>query len=92
MTGITRKETADVVANYFGGLTHHVGGAYDEYHVFDTKARAWKIVSDASVVPMKKAQGKLVEANREYKVELVSPILTLNPCRNWSERFERHGR
>ncbi|WP_378954236.1 amidoligase family protein [Pelosinus sp. sgz500959] len=77
MTGITRKEAADVVANYFGGLTHQVGGAYDEYHVFDTKARNWKIVSDASIVPMKKEQGKLVEAfSRDYKVELVSPILT----------------
>lgn len=77
MTGITRKEAADVVAEYFGGLTHQVGGAYDEYHVFDTKARTWKIVSDASIVPMKKEQGKLVEAfSRDYKVELVSPILT----------------
>lgn len=76
MTGITRKEAADVVAKYFGGLTHQVGGRYDEYHVFDPKARAWKIVSDASIIPMKKVRGELVEAGGEYKVELVSPILT----------------
>jgi len=76
MTGITRTEAADVVGNYFNGLTHQVGGAYDEYHVFDAKARAWKIVSDASLVPMKKTKDELLEAGREYKVELVSPILT----------------
>ena len=77
MTGITRKEAADVVANYFGGLTHQVGGAYDEYHIFDAKARVWKFVSDSSIMPMRKSQGELVEAfSRDYKVELVSPIPT----------------
>ena len=50
---------------------------YDEYHVFDNKARGWKILSDSSIVPMRKTQGELVEAfSRDYKVELVSPILT----------------
>lgn len=95
MTGITRKEAADVVANYFGGLTHQVGGAYDEYHVFDSKARTWKIVSDASIVPMKKERGKLVELfSRDYKVELVSPILTyqdIEPLQELVRAFRAAG-
>ena len=76
MTGITRKETATVVAKFFNNLTYHSGGVYDEYHILDTKARTWKIVCDTSITPMRKTQGKLVDADREYKVELVSPILT----------------
>ena len=75
MTGITKKEAADVVAKFFNNLSYHQGGAYDEYHVLDAKARC-KIVNDASNIPMKKAQGEIVPADSYYKVELVSPILT----------------
>jgi len=76
VTGITRKETAEVVAKLFNNMAYHRGGAYDEYQVLDAKARTWKIVSDASIIPMKKVQGELVPADSTYKVELVSPILT----------------
>ena len=76
ITGITRKETAEVVAKFFNNLVYHRGGAYDEYHVLDTKARTWKIVSDASIIPARRVEGKLFPADNNYKVELVSPILT----------------
>lgn len=74
-----------MVAKYFGGLTHQIGGRYDEYHVFDTKARTWKIVSDASIEPMKKVRGELVPADSTYKVELVSPILTYDDIESLQE-------
>ena len=76
VTGISRKETADVVAKFFNNLAYHWCGSYDEYHVLDAKARTWKILSDASIIPMRRLQGELVPADNNYKVELVSPILT----------------
>jgi len=76
MTGITRKEAATVIAKYFNSLVDHWGGAYDEYRTKDYKGRTWKLVSDGSLTNMKKVQGRLITAGREYSVELVSPILT----------------
>jgi len=76
VTGISRKETADVVAKFFNNLAFHRVGSYDEYHILDAKGRTWKVVRDASIIPMKRVQGELVAADGEYKVELVSPILT----------------
>lgn len=75
MTGLTRKEAAAVVANYFSSQVEHRGGSYDEYRVLDSKGRAWKLVSDASIITMKKAHGELTAADKQYSVELVSPIL-----------------
>lgn len=76
MTGITRKEAATVVANYFNSQVEHRGGAYDEYRVHDDQGRAWKIVSDASVVPMQQVNGQLISADKTFRVELVCPILS----------------
>ena len=76
MTGLTRKDAATVVANYFGSQVEHRGGTYDEYQVHDNQGRAWKLVSDASIITMKRVEGRLVPADKIYSVELVSPILT----------------
>lgn len=71
MTGITRKIAASVIAAYFSKQAQHVGGAYDEYMVRDTSNRKWKVVSDSSIIAQRKDGGY---ADREYKVEFVSPI------------------
>ncbi|MBP2656763.1 MAG: amidoligase [Firmicutes bacterium] len=76
MTGLTRKDAAQVVASYFASHIQHHGGSYDEYWVVDSKRRTWTLVSDSSIHAMEKTQGHLVSAGNEYKVELVSPILT----------------
>jgi len=76
MTGITRREAAHVIAQYFTSQVNYRGGAYDEYRVLDNKGRTWKLVSDGSLTTMKKVQGRLITADKEYSVELVSPILT----------------
>jgi len=56
---------------FFNNLAYHWCGSYDEYHVLDAKERTWKILSDASIIPMKKVRGELVPADNNYKVELV---------------------
>lgn len=55
----------------FSKQAQHVGGAYDEYMVRDTSNRKWKVVSDSSIIAQRKDGGY---ADREYKVEFVSPI------------------
>lgn len=75
-TGITRARAAKVVADYTGGFVVHDGGSYDTYRAILPDGRAYKFVSDASIKPRKKENGVIVVAGNEYKVELVSPILT----------------
>ena len=75
MTGITRAKAAEVIANYLGVEVERTNNSYDCYKITAPDGRVWQIMSDASIQPMKKANGKLEEAAGEYKVELVSPIL-----------------
>ena len=71
MTGIKRETAAKAIAEYFGSQTTYVGGAYDAYAVRDGQDRQWKIVYDSSI----RAETRRGQtSNREYKVEIVSPI------------------
>lgn len=74
MTGITRTRAADVVAEYFGTSSQYSGGVYDAYSVKDGERRIWKLVSDGSIDCQKKEGRRKVSADRNYSVELVSPI------------------
>ena len=77
MTGLTRKEAAEVVANQLWAESlDHVGGSYDVYHILDQQGRTWKIVSDSSIEAQTLYGKTRHRANSEYRVELVSPILT----------------
>lgn len=71
MTGLTRKEASEIIALHFSSLSIHEGGGYDTYSVSDQHGRKWKIVSDASITPQR---GSRSTTNREYMVEMVSPI------------------
>lgn len=75
-TGITREQAACVAAGHFGGFATHVGGYYDAWQVKDSCGRDWKFVSDSSIKAQVKQDGRRVPASDQYKVELVSPILT----------------
>lgn len=69
-TGITRTQAARVAAEHLGGRADYSNT------VTDRNGRKWKFVSDGSIRPEKKVGGRKVAASNEYKVELVSPILT----------------
>ena len=66
-TGITRKEAADTIADYFNTTSSIKSG----YHIVDGKRRTWKVISDASISPRLK-NGQL--ATDQHKCELVTPI------------------
>lgn len=63
MTGITRWDAANVVANHFGSIVDYRGGGYDLRIVRDEQGREWKVMRDASV-----------DAPEDKKCEFVSPI------------------
>lgn len=69
-TGITRTQAARVAAEHLGGRADYSNT------VTDRNGRKWKFVSDGSIRPEKKVGGRKVAASNEYRVELVSPILT----------------
>lgn len=75
MTGITRKQAAEVVAQTIGGQCRYVGGNYGEWKIARVDSSEWSIVSDGSIVTRRKTSTGLESANRDYSVELVSPIL-----------------
>ena len=77
MTGLTRAKAAEVVARaLWAESLVHMGGSYDAYHILDPEGRTWKIVSDSSIEAQKMYDKTRLFANTEYRVELVSPILT----------------
>lgn len=93
MTGITRKRAGEVIANYFGTTCSYVGGSYNIYQAIDRKNGIWKSMSDSSILCQRKERGRVVNAGREYSVEVVSPILTYGDIEDLQEiiRQLRHS-
>ena len=67
LTGITRKNAARVIAEYFGTEQGYIGTHYYTYTALDRKGRTWKVMSDGSI----NTEGK----DRSYASEIVTPIL-----------------
>ena len=82
MTGITREQAAQALAAYFGTSPHYIGTYYDTWGATDPEGKVWKLMSDASIQPERKAAGGYEaldidsSAGRKYKVEMVTPKLT----------------
>lgn len=74
-TGITRIKAATVAAEYLGGRIESVNDHYGTQKVIAPDQRVWKFMSDSSIRCQKKENGQVVDAGREYSVELVSPVL-----------------
>ena len=75
MTGLTRAEAAEVIAEYFGTVPQYIGGIYDRYGARDTQGRLWQLVRDSSIEACRKIDGAIVPVDDiAYQVELVSPI------------------
>lgn len=76
LTGITREEAAQVIAEYFGTESYFIGTYYKTYGARDRKGREWKATYDSSIKSQKRSRGGVREADDSYKTEIVSPILT----------------
>lgn len=74
MTGITREQAAKITAAYFGTRSAYEGTYYGVYTAKDSQGRKWKFMSDGSIHTERKERGRLVSADNNYSVEMVSPI------------------
>jgi hypothetical protein len=74
-TGISREQAAKVAEAHLNGRVKYIRGTYDAYEITAPDGRVWKVMSDASVIPLKKVSGRTVSADSSYRCELVSPIL-----------------
>lgn len=65
LTGISRSEVRQILANYF-----------NDSELFDPKGRDWNVKYDSSIYARYRYNGSLVEtSSNDYKVELVTPVL-----------------
>ena len=82
MTGITRRQAAGALAEYFGTTPQYLGTYYDTWGVTDPEGKVWKLMSDSSITPERKTAAgyetlsKHDTAGRERQVEMVTPKLT----------------
>ncbi|HEY9059211.1 MAG TPA: amidoligase family protein [Pseudobacteroides sp.] len=75
-TGITRAKAAEAVGKFLNGTIQCTNNGYDCRKITAPDGRVWQVMSDASVRPETKENGRTQSAGDTYKVELVSPILT----------------
>jgi hypothetical protein len=92
-TGITRTQAANVAKEFLSGRLYGEGDHYDTKKITAPDGRVWKIMSDASIECRRKAGREKLDANRDYSVELVSPILTYDDVETLQElvRQLRHA-
>ena len=90
MTGITKAEAAEVAVNFLGGRITREYDGYDTYNIIAPDQRIWKIMNDASIKTMKNTKGKLKGVNnKDYSVELVTPILRYEDIETLQELIRR---
>lgn len=82
LTGITRKKASQVIADYFGTESFHIGTYYDTYGATDNKGRTWKAMHDGSI-----------KIDGGQAVEIVTPILKYDDIEDLQEiiRQLRHS-
>ena len=77
MTGITRRQAARALADYFGTEPHQGSDYYGSWYVTDSDGKKWRFMSDSSIRKERKTgTGYERTSDGEYSVEMVSPKLT----------------
>lgn len=72
LTGITRKEAAEVIANYYGTYSEYIGEGYSAWKAMDNQGRKWKAMSDGSI-QIETKNGRT--PTDDMRCEVVTPIL-----------------
>jgi hypothetical protein len=90
MTGITRRQAAKALADYFGTEPRYSGGIYDTWLVTDGEGKDWKLMSDSSIrAEQKSAYGYEPTTDMGYRVEMVTPKLTYEELPKFQECVRR---
>lgn len=86
LTGITRKEAAQALAEYFSTTARYTGGVYDTWEVTDPEGKVWKLMSDSSIRAERKSEnGYETTSAPLYRVEMVTPKLTYDELSKFQE-------
>ena len=64
LTGITRRDAAKVIADYFETTSTYEGTGYNKYSVLDRVCRKWTAMYDSSIDARDKNDNRLSD---EYK-------------------------
>ena len=90
MTGITREQAAQALAEYFGTTPNYYGGVYDSWTVRDNEGKEWKLMSDSSIRTECKVGGRYEPTgDTDYRVEMVTPKLTYSEMPKLQECVRR---
>lgn len=76
MTGLTRQQAAEAVADLFGATAIHSRSSrtYDPWEVTDNEGKTWRFVFDASIRATHRSwRRQLSTGDDTYKVEMNSP-------------------
>jgi hypothetical protein len=86
MTGITKARSAEITANFLNGTVRRTYDTYDSYLVTALDGRVWKVMGDSSITAIKKVGARLIgTSSNDYRVELVTPILTYSDIETLQE-------
>ena len=95
MTGVTREEAAQALADYFGTTPKYWGHTYDSWNVQDPAGKKWKLMSDSSIHPECQGEDGYLRLDKDsaegypYKVEMVTPKLTYDELPRLQECMRR---
>ena len=95
MTGVTREEAAQALADYFRTTPRYYGHTYDSWTVQDPAGKKWKLMSDSSIHPECQGEDGYLRLDKDskegkpYKVEMVTPKLTYDELPRLQECMRR---
>lgn len=75
LTGITREQAAQAVAEMFGTRAYYIGSYYQTWGVKDNEGKEWKFTYDSSISAQMRSSRGYIYAGDEYCTEMVSPKL-----------------
>lgn len=90
LTGITREQAAQALADYFGTEPRRGDDYYDSWYVRDGEGKEWRLMSDSSIRGEHKVGARYTStSDPRYRVEMVTPKLTYAELPKFQECVRR---
>ena len=77
LTGISRKEAAQVIADYFGTKAQYKGTLSYKFVIPNEEGKEWTVQLNKDIVPEKKEEEIIMPAENDYKVDIVTSEMTI---------------
>lgn len=94
LTGITREQAAQAVAEMFGTRAYYIGSYYQTWGVKDNEGKEWKFTYDSSILAQVRSSRGYTYAGDDYCTEMVSPKLEyseMNKLQKVVRCLRQHG-